>query len=325
MYNVKLSNYAIETLRTLVGLDDGRINLKTGIIQVEAKDGVKKLAEKFGIDNVNHKPYDEFVVEEEKPAAAEHDLDKRNRIIGYNLEVGSVVRVRTDKGTEHAVIIAINGNKYTAAKLVLSAIKARTDGTVMVPLKKGRDIVYRNMTYRDIVTLTGEIAYDLEWTDFMKVSGGMIVGKVTNVKLIQPVIDIIGTIPEDAPQEEPNSETGDAEATASEDDQNKVINFLKAIEDSETLEDLFSKLEVASDILLQAAEECIETGRSNVKKLIPVLQSKYEKAYGRLSQSAIKNKMNEEFKAWCENHNVEMEECSVSYFLKAIVKGIKKS
>lgn len=325
MYNVKLSNYAIETLRTLVGLDDGRINLKTGIIQVEAKDGVKKLAEKFGIDNVNHKPYDEFVVEEEKPAAVEHDLDKRNRIIGYNLEVGSVVRVRTDKGTEHAVIIAINGNKYTAAKLVLSAIKARTDGTVMVPLKKGRDIVYRNMTYRDIVTLTGEIAYDLEWTDFMKGSGGMIVGKVTNVKLIQPVIDIIGTIPEDAPQEEPNSETGDAEATASEDDQNKVINFLKAIEDSETLEDLYSKLEVASDILLQAAEECIETGRSNVKKLIPVLQSKYEKAYGRLSQSAIKNKMNEEFKAWCENHNVEMEECSVSYFLKAIVKGIKKS
>ena len=224
MYNVKLSNYAIETLRTLVGLDDGRINLKTGIIQVEAKDGVKKLAEKFGIDNVNHKPYDEFVVEEEKPAAAEHDLDKRNRIIGYNLEVGSVVRVRTDKGTEHAVIIAINGNKYTAAKLVLSAIKARTDGTVMVPLKKGRDIVYRNMTYRDIVTLTGEIAYDLEWTDFMKGSGGMIVGKVTNVKLIQPVIDIIGTIPEDAPQEEPNSETGDAEATASEDDQNKVAD-----------------------------------------------------------------------------------------------------
>lgn len=325
MYNVKLSNDAIETLRTMVGLNDGRINLKTGIIQVEAKEDVKKVAEKFGVDNVNHQPYEEFSAEELKPAVPATPLEERNRIIGYDLEVGSVVRVRGEKGTDHAVIIAINGKQYTAAKLVLSAIKARPDGTVMVPLKKGEDIVYRNMTYRDVVTLISEIAYDLQWRDFMKGAGGMIVGKVTNLELIQPIIDLIETSSEETHQEEPDSEPGDAEATASENGENKVINFLKAIEDSETLEDLFSRLEVASDILLKAAEECIETGRSNVKKLIPVLQSKYEKAYGRLSQSAIKNKMNEEFKAWCESHNVEMEECSVSYFLKAIVKGIKKS
>ncbi len=325
MYNVKLSNEAIETLRTMVGLNDGRINLKTGVIQIESKDGINNLAKKFGIDNINHKPYDEFVAEEVKPAVAESDLDKRNKIIGYNLQVGSVVRVRTENGTEHAVIIAINDKQYTAAKLVLSAIKAGADDVVMIPLKKGQDIVYRNMTYRDVVTLTGEIAYNLEWRDFMKAAGGMIVGRVTNLELIQPVIDLIVSIPEDAPQEDSDTEPDNAEATASEDGQKKEVNFLKVIEDSETLEDLFSKLEVASDILLQAATECIETGRSNVKKLIPVLQSKYEKAYGRLSQSAIKNKMNEEFKEWCENHNVEMEECSVSYFLKAIVKGLKKS
>lgn len=325
MYNVKLSNDAIENLRALVGLNDGRINLKTGIVQVEEKDDVIKLAGKFSVNNVNHQPYDEFVSEATKPAAPASSLEERNKVIGYALEVGSVVRVRTENGTEHAVIIAIDGKQYTAAKLVLSAVKEKPNGPIMVYLKKGEDIVYRNMTYREVVTLFGEIAYGLEWKDFMKGAGGMIVGKVTNLELIQPIIGLINANSEDVPEEEPAPEPENVEATASEDGQNKVINFLKAIEDSETLEELFSKLEVASEILTQAAEECIETGRSNIKKLIPVLQSKYEKAYGRLSQSAIKNKMNEEFKAWCESHDVDMEECSVGYFLKAIAKGLKKS
>lgn len=325
MYNVKLSIDGIETLRTLVGMNNGKINLNTGVIQVDGKDNLQKIAEKFGIDNVNHQSYEEIMGEATKPAAPPTTLEERNKIIGYELEVGSVVRVRTENGTEHAVIIAVEGKQYTVAKLVLSDIKERADGTVKISLKKGKDIVYRNMTYREVVTLIGEIAYGLVWKDFMKGAGGMIVGKVTNLELIQPIIDLIETNHEEAHQEEPDSEPGDAEATASEDGDVKGVNFLKAIEDSETLEELFSKLEVASDILMQAAGECIETGRSNVKKLIPVLQSKYEKAYGRLSQSAIKNKMNEEFKAWCENHDVEMEECSVSYFLKTIVKGLKKS
>ena len=323
MYNVKLSNDAIENLRNMIGVSEGKLNLKTGVIQIEGKSNVKKIAEKFGIDNVNHLPYEEAIAEPAKPTTS---LEERNKIIGYDLQVGSVVRVKTDNGTEHAVIIAVNDRQYIAARLVLSDVTSADEGQMRIPLKKGEDIVYRNMTYRDIVTLTGDIAYDLRWRDFMKGAGGMIVGKVTNLELIQPVINLIeASGEEEVHQNDPVSDTNDSNSEPLEEGEKEGINFLKVIEDSETLDELFSKLEVASEILKQAAEECIETGRSNVKKLVPVLQSKYEKAYGRLTQSAIKNKMNEEFKEWCESHNVDMEECSVSYFLKNIVKGLKKS
>lgn len=328
MYNVKLSNSAIEELRNMFGVTDGKVNLKTGIIQVSGQEDLKKIADKFEIDNVNHQPYAEIIPDAAKESTT---LEERNRIIGYNLEVGSVVRVKGDKGAEHAVIIAVNGNNYTAAKLALSNVTPETykgpENIVLVPLVKGKDIIYRNLTYKDHVTLVGEVHFNLQWKDFLKGAGGMIVGKVTNLDAIQEVIELANEAVKNAQAEngaeEPKAE---AEAEASpEDEGNSGINFLKAIEDSETLDELFSKLGVASEILKQAAAECMETGRSNLKKLIPVLQEKYEKLYGRLSQSAIKNKMNDEIKEWCESHNVEMEECSISYFLKAIVKGLKKS
>lgn len=324
MYNVKLSNAAIENLRNMLGITDGKVNLKTGIIQVSAQGDLKKIAEKFEIDNVNHQPYAEIMPDATKGPTT---LEERNKLIGYNLEVGSVVRVMGDKGTEHAVIIAVNGDNYTAAKLVLSNVTPENykgpENIVLVPLVKGKDIIYRNPTYKERVTLVGEVHFDLHWRDFLKGAGGMIVGKVTNLEAIQEVIELAEEAIKNA-QAENGSEEPEAEASP-ENEENSSINFLKAIEDSETLDELFRKLGVASEILKQAAAECMETGRSNLKKLIPVMQEKYEKLYGRLSQSAIKNKMNDEIKEWCESHNVEMEECSISYFLKAIVKGLKKS
>ncbi len=322
MYNVKLSNNAIENLRNLIcGLSDGKINLTTGVIQVESKEDVQKIAQKFGIDNVNYKPYKQFIGE-----VAETTLEERNQIIGYNLEVGSVIRLRGEHKTVHAVITAVNGKKYTAAQLVLSKATPKADGTAIVYLEKGKDIVYRNMTYSDVVTLTSKMFYDLQWRDFIKGSGGMIVGKVTNLKVINQISDCSQNNGNKEKEEAPSHEEPAAQPDNAHDDGKKEgINFLRSIEESETLDELFDKLGVASDILKAAATECIETGRSNLKKLIPVLQAKYEKAYGRLSQSAIKNKMNDEVQEWCESHNVDMEENSVSYFLKAIVKGLKKS
>lgn len=353
MFYVKLSDASITELREMIGVDGGRINLTKGIVLVNGVDNLKKVAEKFGIDNVNNRPYEEVVAEctapkepaSKKKAVTPDDtddrdemkkaLEERNKIIGYKLEIGSVVRVKHKKGCEHAVIVAVYGDKYAAAKLALSKVTPETykgaENTMMILLEKGKDIVYRNTTYKDLVTLLGEVEYDLEWKDFLKSAGGMIVGKVTNLDLIQPIIDGAAYELDEEPEEEAEEEAAGSEEepanqeSTKNEQPHKGINFQRAIEESETLEELFSKLGVASDILMQAAEECIETGRSNVKKLIPILQSKYEKAYGRLTQSAIKNKMNEEMKEWCESHDVDMEECSVGYFLKAIVKGMKKS
>lgn len=319
-YNVKLSNDSINTLREMIGVENARINLKTGIIQVGGIEDLKKIAKRFSIDNVDYKPYEEVVqavepvpeVPVENTPTGELTLEERREIVGYDLNVGTVIRVRGEKGTVHAVIVAARGNKFDVAELKLAEVKPEEDhDSILIPLRKGTDIVYKNTTYRDVVTLRDAFAFDLEQKDFMKGAGGMVVGKVTNLMAIQPIID--------AAAENYAEELEDAEQPR------KGIDFLKVIEESDTLDELFAKLGVASDILKQAATECIETGRSNVKKLIPVLQSKYDKAYGRLTQTAIKSKMNDEIKEWCEKHDVDMEECSISYFLKSIVKGLKKS
>ncbi len=318
-YNVKLSEKAINDLRNLLGMGYARINLKTGVVQVGNLKDLRRIGEKFDIDNVDHKPYEEVIqaaesaqeVPEEKSPTGEPTLEERRVIVGYDLNVGTVIRVKGEKKAVHAVIVAKNDNKFDVALLKLAEAKPEEDDSITIHLRKGEDIIFRNSTYRDVVTLVDVFAFGLERKDFIKGSGGLIVGRVTNLEVIQPIID--------SAAEYYAGEMEDEEQPA------KGINFLKAIEESETLDELFVKLEVASDILKQAAKECIETGRSNVKKLIPVLQSKYDQAYGRLTQTAIKSKMNEEIKEWCEKHDVDMEERSVSYFLKAIVKGFKNS
>lgn len=343
MYNVKLSETAVNTLRRIIGTQNARINLATGIVQVVDIDELKAIAENFEVDNVNHKPYCEVVKEAElkqktaaaeskkETAAVESTLEERKKIIGYDLEVGSIVRIKDDEKSMHVVIVAVRGQKYDVAVLQLAELdpKKRPDGEIQVLLKKGVDVVYRNTTYRDVVTLISCIAKDVEKSDFLKGAGGMIVGKVTNLTAIQPIIDVAKAYAEseetEATPSEENAVTAETETNTPVDDGKKYINFLKAIEESETVGELFQKLEVASDILMQAATECIETGRSNIKKLIPAIQSKYNDMYGRLTQAAIKNKLNLEFAEWCTAHDVDMEECSVSYFLKAIVKGLKKS
>lgn len=340
MYYVKLSDASTTKLQEMIGLNGGRINLAAGIVRVDDIADVKKIAERFCIDNVNYKQYDEIMAkaaaqknstDQQKTAVSDNEakqeemkkaLEERNKIIGYKLEIGSVVRVKREKGCEHGVIVAICGKQYNIAKLVLSKVAPAkykgSENVMIVSLEKGKDIVYRNTTYKDHVTLIGEIECGLKRKDFLASSGGMVVGKVTNLDLIQPIIDAAAETADDPEPESANDDHAESEQPR------KRIDFQKAIEESETLEELFSKLEVASDILMQAAMECIETGRSNMKKLIPVLQSKYDEIYGKLTQTAIKSKLNQEFENWCKAHDVDLEECSVNYFLTAIVKGLKK-
>lgn len=113
-------------------------------------------------------------------------LKKRKEAIGDQITVGSIVRVRHDE-VEHMVILDVEGEDYTAAKLALADTTGESSDRV--PLKKGEDVIYRNMNYKDIVTVEKEISYGLKFSDFIKNSGGMIVGKVVNVDAIKPIIE----------------------------------------------------------------------------------------------------------------------------------------
>lgn len=178
LYNVKLSSDSTKKLCKLIGLNDGNIILSLGVIQVTERSVCDKIASMFKIDSINGEPYRELTKEE------------RKQIIGNNLEVGSVVRIQVKNYVEHVVVIAVDGNKYTVAKLVLDKREPQTNGFIMIQLKKGFDILYRNMNYRYIVTLVGDVTSGLEKNQFLRTVDGIIVGKVTNLQRIQPIIDL---------------------------------------------------------------------------------------------------------------------------------------
>lgn len=314
IYNVKISDAALKTVRETVGATNAIMNLKTGVMYVRDIDTIQQIVSKLEVDNVNGKPYQQVI----NNASAK---EERNKLIGNDLVVGSVVRMKTKSGVKHAVIIAVNGNEYTVALLILNNIDIVKSGGVK--LKKGKDIVYRNMTYKDVVTLmTYEVTFHLRPCDFIN-SSEIIVGKVINKDALNQAIEYANKvqtleIPKQSEEQQALEQTN-AELRTDE----KLIDFLNVIENAANMDELMLNLGVTNEVLKQAINECVNAGRVNIKKLLPVLQQKYAGVHGRISQNALKIKLNEALDEWCENNNVELKDKSISYFLKAIINGQK--
>lgn len=209
---VKLTGETIETLRTTLGVNGGTLDLSKGLLRLNDKNAVAALAEKQMIDNVNNQTYEQFLAsiakaekaaetstenqKAEKPqgeaTAKEMSSDERNKIIGWKPTVGSIVRINSGKDTEHVVILAVDEEKFTAATVRLKQTNIPAEGAVI--LVKGKDVLYKNQTYRDKVTVTKEVTYGLTADQFKKGSGGMIVGKVIKMDKLQDLIDYANSV-----------------------------------------------------------------------------------------------------------------------------------
>lgn len=206
---VKLTGKTIETLRDMLGVNSGTLDLNKGLLRVNDQAVVATLAENQMIDNVNNQTYEQFLkgisktektgeapkgkkakdtaqqdAKEEKPV--ELSAEERNKIIGWKPAIGSIIRTGSGAEIEHMVILAVEDEKFTTATVRLKQTRSATDS---VTLKKGVDVLYKNPTYRDKVTVTKEITYGLTADQFKKGSGGMIVGKVIKMDKLQGLID----------------------------------------------------------------------------------------------------------------------------------------
>lgn len=206
---VKLTGKTTETLQSVFGVNSGTLDLGKGLLRVNDPAIVDVLAEKQMIDNVNNQTYEKFkqaiakaaeeaskapenvtVTKEDNADAGEEQpveltADERNKIIGWKPTVGSIIRTGEKGAIEHMVILAISDDQFTTATLQLKG-KALTDS---VPLKKGVDVLYKNPTYKERVTVTKEITYGVTADQFRKGAGGTIVGKVIKLDKIQGLID----------------------------------------------------------------------------------------------------------------------------------------
>lgn len=209
---VKLTDKTIETLQATLGVNGGILDLSKGLLRLNDKNAVAALAEKQMIDNVNHQTYEQFLAsiakaekagetstenqKAEKPQgeapAKEMSSDERNKIIGWKPTVGSIVRINSGKDTEHVVILTVDEEKFTAATVRLKQTNIPAEGSVI--LLKGTDVLYKNPTYRDKVTVTKEVTYGLTADQFKKGSGGMIVGKVIKMDKLQDLINYANSV-----------------------------------------------------------------------------------------------------------------------------------
>lgn len=310
-YNVKVSATAIEEIKKVLGVSSGRINLNTGVIAVEDINDVKQLAGKYEIENVNFKPYEE-VIGEAKPASKkpqkELTQEERNNIIGCEIEFGTIVRVIDEKEVKHVVISTVNDDSTYNAVLV-ELRKPHPAGqepqVEEIPMVKGIDVVYRNQTYKEVVTLVSAVMTDLSNDDFMKKAGGTIVGRVINQELLDKI--------EDWTEMALNPEKGDGDDDIFADE---PVLFKTTLLQVKTVDEIIDQLQIRSECLLAAVEECVRLKSSNMKNLVKRLQF----TFAGTSQKELTGMLEAAVANWIENINPVIEEPTVSYFFKEIAQ-----
>lgn len=317
-YGIKLTPEAIDTIQKILGVDNGILNLTKGTLIVNeiTPELLQAINDKYGIQNINWVPY--------KPNASldiyeKMTLEERKKIIGTELEIGSIVRVRS--GNEkllHIVISSVQGEQFEGFIIYLTDVGY--DPATEVILTKGIDVVYRNLTYKNQVRMTRQIVSGLKKEDFLSGSGGLIVGKVVNEDLLRNFLGL------DAFSEK--DEGGDDAALGSSFDNGnqekspvgELCDFESIVENAESVDTLLEKLHLTSNILKEAVYDCVATRRYAMKKLLPAMQAIHNSGGQNLTQNAIKSLMSQELADWCEAENVLMDEYTLSYFLKTIVK-----
>lgn len=300
-YYVKLNNKSFEDLKAAIGINALEINMCKGLIKVATADDVRKVAEKFEIDNVNCKPYEE-AISENAPAnvkpVKEFSLKERKKIIGNTIDVGSIVMVDLEEGAEHAVIIAIRDNKYVAARMVLKkTVKETADS---IPMRKGIDVIYRNLTYKDIVTVVNEVAYTLEASDFKKDSGGAILGRVVNQEILDKIVQW------DKEYEDENHANIEP------------VSFEQVVKTCKNEEDVIRNLWLSEYNLADLVRECVAKNTRNMKVLLSAMKNYLPN----LTQTKTKEILEFQIEDWSKAMLVDMQEHTLQYFLKVIIEQL---
>lgn len=371
--NIKLTYEGFEKLKKAIGVDFGIFNLDTGVIKIGSygyEDVILQLDKLYGIDNIDMVPYNPAPAQRD----AQEELAERIQMIGRDVRVGSVVKINVDKKTRHAVVIAIRGKIYDCALMKLKVAKPNEAPEHAIRVRKGQDILYRNLTYREVVEVTDEVIPNVKFHDLLH-GGGRVVGRIINEYTLMRIIKMCkarmnmpkssnvgaGTTeveeqkveshsgltqqdaePADAPaSHEPESlptvETMEVrqqenmlEATDVKDEDESSrpedLNFEDRVSRAQDLDTLFECLEIDSLFLKLAIRICVENQRVNMKNLYGSMQGRQEELClsKKLSQNAIKNIVGQDFAIWLGDKRVSIEKADIAYFLKAIIKNVKK-
>ena len=173
---IKLTTKGVQKIQDVVGLERGFVNLKTGVITLEDRECSQEILEKlhndYGIDNINWVPYNP----DNTPIVSENVI---SQLIGREVRIGSIVKIKLDGVIRHAIVIEISDNYYRCALINLKVNNLRVCPDNVVRLIKGTDVIYCNTTYKEIVEVLSDVIDRVEYSDFIR-GGGIIAGRVIN-------------------------------------------------------------------------------------------------------------------------------------------------
>lgn len=353
MKKVKLTVEGSKKLYKQLGLEEGVVKVKSGIVCLDdtaSFDVIQNLHRNFGVQSVDDIPFEAKFI---SSSNGEELLKERVRTIGSEVIVGTIVRLMLDRKVVHVVVISISDQTYKCALMNLKVKEKTPCPENRVRLSKGNDVIYRNTTYKDVVEVTSTVISDVKYQDFIKYSGGMIVGRIINELTM---IQVCRMCDESSKKNIPNEKQAELQSVSQSVPENtlcenasdenvtiqeesvpepvaimpeekhdiRIIDFEKCVKETESLEELIAKLKIQTPYLIESMRICCESQRCNLKSLYAQLQARVKcntNTTRQLSQNAIKNVLTQEFSDW--NSNVVMVEYNISYFLKTVFKNVK--
>lgn len=218
--------------------------------------------------------------------------------IGYEIEVGSIIRVRKrDEIPITLVVTKVSRGWYQGLKLIL---KCEDLSKGDVTLQKGRDVLYAMpSSYAQYVGVENSLVKGIRKTDCVGAEG-YIVGKVVNIEVLNSILKLA--------KAELMKETNTSKKA--------VLNFEEAVEDAKDKFELVKMLRLEKvHLLKKAVMVAIDKETGSMKPILSELQKDYK-----VNSSSIKRALNEELAIWIVAENVEIVESTLSYLIRKVVE-----
>ncbi len=314
LINVKISPKDLEVLRRVFGVKGGGLNFENGVFRVSSYEEVITLSEMFEIENVNWQSFDEFKKqynssdessgkeqsgkkslkenggEAKKPEerevisaeenkentttkTSEYSLEERKKIVGKRVKIGSIVRVKRDKKVVHVLITKVSSEGYQGRKLRLNIDGYNPDKEET--LEKGEEVIYKNLTYKKLITVTPELIIEIKNKDIFCYQGDPIVGILISEEKKNKILNmpkdfvtnceemLSGKLTEEASEAKVGSEcaveTPSSETTQAAEDEQQEPELESASAEHEELECAAEKnLSCEDEAEKTTVEECLE-------------------------------------------------------------------
>lgn len=121
-----------------------------------------------------------------KRKASEYSLEERLKIIGTRIKIGSILRIKGTEKVIHVLITKVSSEGYQGRKLRLNVEGYNPDTEEI--LKKGEEVIYKNLTYKALITVTEELIVGITNQNLFWPQGGPIVGRLISEEKIKKIL-----------------------------------------------------------------------------------------------------------------------------------------